>query len=151
MPLLTRTAYPYASASLPARLMTIGSVWWFWPDCAREQWCWRKGQCHHSLRDAGYRALQIVEPPWPQFHKEDDQHAPFVADTPKRLSHPIAIFRELITPVLDHISGPAVTPKCLLAAQCETFIYTHVRKTDLLVAARPITSQLVPTAFSAVR
>jgi hypothetical protein len=84
-----------------------------------------------------------------QFQKDDDRHAPFVADTPKRLSHPIAIFRELITPVLDHISGPAVTPKCLLAAQCETFMYTCAKQRGehLFPDLKQDSGAIVPNAY----
>src|ERR1700675_4785033 len=69
-----------------------------------------------TLRNPGDGPLEVVEPTRPHFEQNDDQNAPFVADTAQDFGHPIAVFGEAVFSILNHTSVPPVSMTCLLAA-----------------------------------
>jgi hypothetical protein len=83
-------------------------------------------QREHALRNSRDGPLEIVEPPRAELEQHDDQNAPLVADATQKFSHPIAVFCEVISPVLNHIDVPSVSTLCLLAAPVQAHIITAV-------------------------
>jgi hypothetical protein len=72
-------------------------------------------QCEHTLRNPGDGPLEVVKPTRPRFEQNDDQDAPFFADTAQDFGHPIAVFGEVVFSILNHTSVPPVSTTCLLA------------------------------------
>ena len=73
-------------------------------------------QREHTLRNPGDGPLEVVEPTRSHFEQNDDENAPFFADTAQDFGHPIAVFGEAVFSILNHTSVPPVSTTCLLAA-----------------------------------
>src|ERR1700736_6213425 len=83
-------------------------------------------QCEHTLRNPGDGPLEVVKPTRPRFEQNDDQDAPFFADTAQDFGHPIAIFGEVVFSILNHTSVPPVSTTCLLATPHRIIILLRI-------------------------
>src|ERR1700716_3318427 len=73
-------------------------------------------QREHTLRNPGDGPLEVVEPTRSPFEQNDEENAPFFADTAQDFGHPIAVVGEAVFSIHNHTSVPPVSTTCLLAA-----------------------------------